>query len=35
GVPTKASVEITAEGEDEKDAIASIEKVVKEQKVAE
>ena len=30
GVPTKASVEITAEGEDEKDAIASIEKVVKE-----
>ena len=35
GVPTKAEVEITAEGEDEKDAIASIEKVVLEQKVAE
>ncbi|WP_281678767.1 phosphocarrier protein HPr [Eggerthia catenaformis] len=35
GVPTKAEVEITAEGEDEKDAITSIEKVVLEQKVAE
>lgn len=35
GVPTKATVEIVAEGEDEKDVIASIAKVIKEQKVAE
>ena len=35
GVPTKATVEIIAEGEDEKDVIASIAKVIKEQKVAE
>ena len=35
GVPTKATVEIIAEGDDEKDVIASIAKVIKEQKVAE
>ena len=35
GVPTKATVEIVAEGDDEKDVIASIAKVIKEQKVAE
>ncbi len=35
GVPTKATVEIQAEGDDEKDAIESIKKVVVEQKVAE
>ena len=35
GVPTKATVEIEAEGEDEKDVIESIAKVIKEQKVAE
>ena len=35
GVPTKATVEIEAEGEDEKDVIDSIAKVIKEQKVAE
>lgn len=35
GVPTKATVEVIAEGDDEKDAIASIAKVIKEQKVAE
>ena len=35
GVPTKATVEIVAEGEDEKDVIDSIAKVIKEQKVAE
>ena len=35
GVPTKATVEIIAEGEDEKDVIAEIAKVIKEQKVAE
>ena len=35
GVPTKATVEIQAEGDDEKDAIDSIKKVVIEQKVAE
>ena len=35
GVPTKASVEIIAEGEDEKDVIAAIAEVIKEQKVAE
>ena len=35
GVPTKATVEIIAEGEDEKVVIASISKVIKEQKVAE
>ena len=35
GVPTKATVEIVAEGEDEKEAIAAIETAVKEQKVAE
>lgn len=35
GVPTKATVEIVAEGEDEKDVIESIAKVIKEQKVAE
>ena len=34
GVPTKATVEIVAEGDDEKDVIASIAKVIKEQKVA-
>lgn len=34
GVPTKATVEIEAEGEDEKDVIESIAKVIKEQKVA-
>ena len=32
---TKATVEIVAEGDDEKDVIASIAKVIKEQKVAE
>ncbi len=32
---TKATVEIIAEGDDEKDVIASIAKVIKEQKVAE
>ena len=35
GVPTKATVEIVAEGDDEKEVIASIAKVIKEQKVAE
>lgn len=35
GVPTKATVEIIAEGADEKDVIAEIAKVIKEQKVAE
>ena len=35
GDPTKATVEIEAEGEDEKDVIDSIAKVIKEQKVAE
>ena len=35
GVPTKASVTITAEGEDEEEVINSISKVIKEQKVAE
>lgn len=35
GVPTKATVDVIAEGEDEKEAIASISKVIKEQKVAE
>lgn len=35
GVPTKAEVEIIAEGEDEVEVIASIAKVIKEQKVAE
>lgn len=35
GVPTKATVEIIAEGVDEKDVIAEIAKVIKEQKVAE
>ncbi len=35
GVPTKASVEIVAEGPDEAEVIASISKVIKEQKVAE
>lgn len=35
GVPTKAEVTIVAEGDDEKDVIASIAKVIKEQKVAE
>lgn len=33
GVPTKASVEIIAEGDDEKEAIRTITKVIKEQKV--
>ena len=33
GVPTKATVEIEAEGEDEKDVIDSIAKVIKEQKL--
>ena len=35
GVPTKATVTIVAEGDDEEDVIASIAKVIKEQKVAE
>lgn len=35
GVPTKATVEIIADGDDEKDMIASIATVIKEQKVAE
>lgn len=35
GVPTKAIVDVIAEGEDEKEVIASIAKVIKEQKVAE
>ncbi len=33
GVPTKATVEITTEGEDEKDAADAIKKVIVEQKV--
>ena len=35
GVPTKATVTIVAEGDDEEDVVASIAKVIKEQKVAE
>lgn len=35
GVPTKATVEIIAEGEDEKAVIEAISKVIVEQKVAE
>lgn len=35
GVPTKAKVEIVAEGDDEKEAIAAITKVIKEQHVGE
>ena len=35
GVPTKATVTIKAEGEDEEDVISSIAKVIKDQKVAE
>lgn len=35
GVPTKATVEIVADGEDEEDVIETIAKVIKEQKVAE
>lgn len=35
GVPTKAAVTIVAEGDDEEDVVASIAKVIKEQKVAE
>ena len=35
GVPTKATVEIVAEGEDEAAVIEAIAKVIKEQKVAE
>ena len=35
GVPTKATVEIVAEGDDEEDVVASVAKVIKEQKVAE
>lgn len=35
GVPTKATVEIIAEGDDEKAAIAEIAKVIKGQKVGE
>ena len=35
GVPTKATVEIIAEGDKKKDVIVSIAKVIKEQKVAE
>ncbi len=34
GVPTKAEAEIIATGDDEKEAIASITKVLKEQKIA-
>ena len=34
-VPTKATVTIVAEGDDEEDVVASIAKVIKEQKVAE
>ena len=35
GVPTKATVEIVAEGEDEKEVIAKIAEVIKKEKVAE
>ncbi len=35
GVPSKATVEIVADGDDAADALASIAKVIKEQKVAE
>lgn len=35
GVPTKATVEVIAEGDDAKDAIVSIETALKDQKVAE
>lgn len=35
GVPTKATVEVVAEGEDEVEAIAKIATVIKDQKVAE
>ena len=35
GVPTKATVTIVAEGDDEEDVVASIAKVIKEQKVSE
>lgn len=35
GVPTKATVEIIAEGDDEKEAITTIAKVIKEQKIGE
>ena len=35
GVPSKATVEVVAEGEDEEDVISSIAKVIKDQKVAE
>ena len=35
GIPTKATVTIVAEGDDEEDVVASIAKVIKEQKVAE
>ncbi len=35
GVPTKATVEVIAEGEDENEAIEAIAKVIKDQKVAE
>lgn len=35
GVPTRATVEIVAEGDDEKEAIAAIAKEIKDQKVAE
>lgn len=35
GIPTKAKVEIIADGDDEKEAIAALSKVVKEQHVGE
>ena len=35
GVPTKATVTIVAEGDDEEDVVPSIAKVIKEQKVSE
>ena len=35
GVPSKANVEIIAEGDDEKDVIDSIERVIHEQKIGE
>lgn len=34
-IPTKASVEIVVDGEDEKEAIAAISKVIKEQHIGE